>query len=167
MKFTKRTDYALRTMEALAKLPKGQSVSVKALCTKNGMAIKFLQAVVTDLARAGLVGAKAGPGGGVILAKNASLITILEIIEAVEGKLNIMACLEHPHSCSDHCKCSIMRILFEAQETFKQRLKESTLALMIGAKVDVFDRVPEGHFQKPTQPCPVLQNTSEKSKKVL
>jgi|GEM_PF-1426331 len=163
MKFTKRTDYALRVMEALAKLGTGNSIPVKDLCSK-GMALKFLQSVVSDLSRAGLIIAKSGPKGGIELAREPFLITVLDIIEAAEGPLNIMQCLDHPQSCSGHCECSIMKILFNAQDAFKERLKNSSLQLMVQARIDPFNRVPEGHFQKPAHPCPVIKTSAEKSK---
>ncbi len=157
MKFTKRTDYALRLMQVLAQFYTQGPIPVKSICDKSGMTLKFLQSVVSSLAKASLITAKAGSGGGISLSRQSGDITILEIVEAVEGKINLMDCLGHPQSCHGHQGCSIMCALFAAQESMVSTLCNITLKNMVDAEVDPANRVPDGHYQNPSTPCPLLQ----------
>lgn len=144
-------------MESLARNDSSLPISLKFLADRSGMTLKFLQAVAGDLTKAGLIQTRVGSKGGVQLSKKSEEISLLQIIEAVEGKINIMSCLHHPKTCQEFKSCSIMKVLFDAQDAFVQRLANSSLKLMVSAQIDPFNRVPAGHFQKPSAHCPVLK----------
>lgn len=170
MRFTRKTDYALRTMQYLARRqvhlglpgrmtapPEGAPVAVQTIAEASHLSIRFLHGIVSKLSKAGLVKTLPGPKGGISLAKPPEAITILAIIEAVEGKINLMDCLEHPQGCGDAKFCSIMSILHGAQAALINTLRSSNLKLMIQAKTDPFHPLPETHFLKPKFGCPVLK----------
>ena len=117
---------------------------------------RFLHGIVSKLSKAKLLRAMPGPKGGILLARDPESITILEIIEAVEGKINLMDCLEHPEHCSDSGQCSIMGVLHTAQAAMLLALRNSNLKLMVKARNDPFAK-PEKHFLKPQFGCPVLK----------
>jgi Rrf2 family protein len=98
-----------------------------------------------------------GPKGGIMLARDPETIPILSIVEAVEGKINLMECLEHPEQCGVFQACSIMSVLHGAQTAMVQALANTNLKLMVRTKQDPFNRLPEKHFQKPQFGCPVLK----------
>jgi DNA-binding IscR family transcriptional regulator len=98
-----------------------------------------------------------GPKGGIMLARDPETIPILEIVEAVEGRINLMECLEHPEHCGVFQGCSIMSVLSGAQTALVQSLANTNLKLMVRAKQDPFNRMPEKHFLKPQFGCPVLK----------
>jgi Rrf2 family protein len=165
MKFTRKTDYALRTMQFLARLQverallnlEANPVAVQTIAESSHLSLRFLQGIVSKLGKAGLLKTIPGPGGGITLAKAADQISILTIIEAVEGRISLMACLEHPGHCGDAKSCSIMSILHGAQSALVNSLRNSNLKLMVGAKSDPFHPLPEAHFLKPKFGCPVLK----------
>jgi Rrf2 family protein len=165
MKFTRKTDYALRTMQFLARREKwsGDSkaepipVAVQTIADASKLSIRFLHGIVSKLSKAGLVKTVPGPKGGITLAQPPERITILAIIEAVEGKLNLMDCLQHPGQCGDAKSCSIMSILHGAQSAMVHYLRSSNLKLMVQAKNDPFHPLPDEHFLKPKFGCPVLK----------
>ena len=106
MVFTKKTDYALRLMQDLGRNRESGPLSISSIIRGSDMTLKFVQSVARDLSRNNLINTKSGPKGGLTLAKRPSQISVLEIIEAVEGKINIMDCLEHPEICDDYSGCS-------------------------------------------------------------
>ena len=92
-----------------------------------------------------------------MLAHEPAAISILQIIEAVEGRISLMDCMEHPEHCGDSDQCSIMGVLHNAQGALTAALANTNLRLMVKAKHDPFNRLPEKHFLKPQYGCPVLK----------
>jgi Rrf2 family protein len=163
MKFTKKTDYALRTMQFLARREERASaggaapVPVQLIAESSHLSLRFLQGIVSKLSKAGLLRTVPGAKGGITLAREPSAISILQIIEAVEGRINLMGCMEHPEHCGDSSQCSIMGVLHNAQGALTAALANTNLRLMVKAKHDPFHRLPEKHFLKPQHGCPVLK----------
>jgi Rrf2 family protein len=166
MKFTKKTDYALRTMQFLARqwfhadggdVGQPHPVPVQAISDQSHLSMRFLQGIVSQLSKAKLLRTIPGVKGGIMLARQPEKISILDIIEAVEGKINLMNCLEHPEHCGDFQGCSIMSVLSKAQTALVTSLANSNLKLMVIAKQDPFSKVPEKNFLKPQFGCPVLK----------
>jgi len=83
---TAKVDYAVRTLAELAAAGPGPA-KAEFLATSQVIPHKFLEAVLSDLRRGGLVTSKRGPEGGYWLARPASEITIADVIRAVEGPL--------------------------------------------------------------------------------
>jgi Rrf2 family protein len=166
MKFTKKTDYALRTMQFLARQwypseggveGRPHPVPVQAISDQSHLSMRFLQGIVSKLSKAKLLRTIPGVKGGIMLAREPERITILDIIEAVEGRINLMNCLEHPEHCGDFQGCSIMGVLSTAQTALVTSLSNTNLKLMVKAKQDPFNRMPDKHFLKPQFGCPVLK----------
>jgi Rrf2 family protein len=166
MKFTKKSDYALRTMQFLARqwyggeAEKGggpHPVPVQQISEHCRLSFRFLHGIVSKLSKARLLKTLPGPKGGVMLARDPEFISILEIVEAVEGRINLMGCIEHPEQCEAFQGCSIMSVLHGAQAALVQSLSNTNLKLMVRARQDPFNRMPEKHFLKPQFGCPVLK----------
>ncbi len=132
-------------------------VAVKTIAERCSISLRFLQGIISDLAKAHLIVTFPGPHGGVALAKEPELVSILEVIEAVEGTISLMECFDHPGECGEHSHCSIMGVLHGAQNALITQLRRSNLKLMVAAQNDPFGIVPEGHYQKPQFGCPVLR----------
>lgn len=165
MKFTRKTDYALRTMQFLARqwyIDEGKPgeprpVPVQQISGQCRLSSRFLHGIVSKLSKARLLTTLPGPKGGIRLARDPESISILQIVEAVEGRINLMDCLEHPEHCGVFQGCSIMSVLHGAQSALVQNLANTNLKLMVRAKQDPFNRMPEKHFLKPQFGCPVLK----------
>lgn len=166
MKFTKKTDYALRTLEFLARqhymaessgtehpLP----VRVQTISDHSKLSLRFLQGVVSRLSKAKLLKTVPGVNGGIMLGRDPAKISLLHIVEAVEGKINLMSCLDHPEYCGDSPRCSIMGVMHAAQAALVNSLSNTNLKLMVKTKQDPFNHLPQNHFLKPQFGCPVLK----------
>src|SRR3974377_1277013 len=95
---TKRTDYATRGMLALARSPVGL-LSSRRIADEMNIPPRFLPQIMGDLTRAGLVEAHPGRAGGSRLARPAEGVTLLRVIEAVEGDAHRQVCVLRGGPC--------------------------------------------------------------------
>jgi Rrf2 family protein len=87
MKLTRASTYALQAVVAMAAQPDGQVVASHSAAEAHGLPDRFLLKVLLPLVRADILYSRKGPGGGYRLARPPAEITLLEIIEAVDGPL--------------------------------------------------------------------------------
>ncbi len=85
--------YALRVMIDLAEQGKDEFVPLKDIAERQEISKKYLEIIVKDLVKAGLIKGSSGKGGGYKLCRNPSNYTAGEIIEAAEGPFLTVACL--------------------------------------------------------------------------
>ncbi len=134
MEISRRTDYGVRVILHLAGLPHGARASTRDIATRQSVPNPFLAKIISQLSLAGLVTTFRGAGGGVALARPASQISLLEVIEALEGPVHLNRCLAHADSCPRHGKCSIHEVLVRAQADLTALLKLTTFeALAVSA----------------------------------
>lgn len=86
MRITAKVDYAVRAMAELAAAPDGP-VTADALAERQAIPPKFLENILADLRRGGLVRSQRGADGGYRLARPAEAVTVADVIRAVEGPL--------------------------------------------------------------------------------
>ena len=98
MKFSTRDRYALRLMVELANRP-NDLIPLKDISDKQRISLKYLEQIVTPLAKAGLVSSVRGAQGGYRLARPAGEITSGEILRAIEGELTAIPCLASSVDC--------------------------------------------------------------------
>ncbi len=121
MKLTKAGDYALRCILYLAKQPEGTVSLLSSIC-KSQASPKFLTAkVLQRLSQGGIVKSSRGAGGGYMLAKPASEISVLDVIECVEGPICLNYCT-NTSECERESSCPIHLVWKEAQEKLKETL---------------------------------------------
>ncbi len=85
MRFSKKTEYALKALIYAARHPEGTTFQIKELAERNGIPKKFLELILLDLKNAGIVQSRRGVGGGYLLARHPEAVRSTEIIEAIEG----------------------------------------------------------------------------------
>ncbi len=88
----------------------------------------FLAKIFQDLARAGILRSQRGAGGGFSLARPADGITILEVIEAIDGKIALQRCLGDAPECEKRDGCALCFLFEEAQDRLKEVFSRTTLA---------------------------------------
>lgn len=93
MKFSTKSRYALRLMAELARYEAGTTVSLKEISDRQHLSLKYLEQIVTPLAREGLVKAVRGSQGGYRLTKDPAEYTAGEILRAIEGSVAPIPCL--------------------------------------------------------------------------
>lgn len=87
MQISRKADYALRAMTILASLPPERSLQAQELAEQGKIPTKFLEQILLLLKRSGMLRSKRGVGGGYRLNRESRLVSLAEIIEAVDGGL--------------------------------------------------------------------------------
>ncbi len=87
MRLALRAHYAICGLFNLAYNGQGEPVGIRAISERQAIPARYLEQIFQRLRRAGLVASRRGPGGGYVLARPASEITLREVVEAVEGPL--------------------------------------------------------------------------------
>lgn len=93
-RFRKKTEYGMMMMALLAGAGKDKLVSVRSM-QALGLPRSFLVKIARDLIKARLVVAKEGRGGGYALVKDATKVTLKQVVEAIEGEVATSACMVH------------------------------------------------------------------------
>lgn len=106
MKISTKGRYAVRMMIDIAQHDNGEWISIRDIAKRQDISIKYLEQIVTNLTRAGLLVSSRGPKGGYRLAKKADNYTIGEILRVIEGDFAPVSCLEpNALSCDRRNKC--------------------------------------------------------------
>lgn len=92
MRLSTRVRYGMQAMLALALRPGPEPMSVKEIAERNGLPEHYLEQLITPLRRAGLLQSARGAQGGYVLARPACDISLLEVVQALDGPLEIEAC---------------------------------------------------------------------------
>jgi Rrf2 family iron-sulfur cluster assembly transcriptional regulator len=127
LKLTKRGDYAIRAMLGLARAGKGQRLSAHRIAEEQGIPRHILPRIMSDLVRAGLVVSSAGRSGGYELTLERSTISILAVIEAIEGDGRRTTCILRGGPCGRDGVCDVHSVFFAAQEALLSTLADTTL----------------------------------------
>jgi Rrf2 family protein len=124
---TRRADYAVRAMLLLATEPAELRSGTK-LARTTGIPAPFVGQVMGDLAQAGLVETRVGRSGGYRLARPAERISMLSIVEAVEGDTRRRKCVLRNTLCGSDPHCPVHNVFAGAQEALIERLAAASLA---------------------------------------
>ncbi len=128
MQITRRADYAARTMLDVASLESGSVALTHEVAARQGIPAPFLAKIVQALTRAGLLRSHRGSGGGIALAKPADQITLLQVVEAVDGPIAVNSCVLWPDECSMAEDCPLREIWCEARSLLVTRLRGTRLS---------------------------------------
>jgi Rrf2 family protein len=128
LELTKRGDYAVRAMLTLARTPRDRLLSVRRIAEEMSIPVRFLPQVMGDLAAAGLVEATTGRAGGYRLARPAAAITLLDVVEAVEGDSRRRTCVLRGGPCGLDGHCDVHEVFFAAQDAMLATLAAARLA---------------------------------------
>ncbi len=132
MQVTRASEYAMLGLLALARRPEGAVAMVDALAQEEGVPATFLGKIFQSLAKAGIVKSARGSGGGFSLLRPASAITVLEVIEAVEGPIAFQRCLEPEADCTHMGGCALCGLFTEAQDRVKEVFARTSVAELSG-----------------------------------
>lgn len=129
MRLSNLADYAVVLMSAAARQCGAHPVNAAVLAGQTGIPHPTAQKLVSHLARAGLLVASRGSGGGVRLARPAAAISVADIIEAVEGPIALTACVEDGrHDCALEGRCGVQPHLSVVNGAVRGALGAVTLA---------------------------------------
>ncbi|MBM3902657.1 MAG: Rrf2 family transcriptional regulator [Verrucomicrobia bacterium] len=128
MQITRASEYAMLGLLALSRRPAGSIEMVDALAHEEGVPTSFLGKIFQSLSRAGIVKSARGSGGGFSLVRTPDEITVLEVIEAVEGPIALQRCLETDSDCTHREGCALCGLFSEAQDRVKEIFGRTSVA---------------------------------------
>ncbi|MFN8399346.1 MAG: Rrf2 family transcriptional regulator [Anaerolineales bacterium] len=132
MQITRQADYAVRAVLHLAR--NGETRTATSLIAEEQkIPPSFLAKIISQLSIAGLLHTSRGARGGVTLAREPKDITLLEVIEAIDGPIQLNECVGDTGTCSFDDNCPLRPVWCEAQEQLVGRLKGTNFADMIAS----------------------------------
>lgn len=130
MQITRQADYALRAMLYLANLDDNTRAATSHIAKEKQIPPSFLAKIISQLSIAGIINTSRGARGGVTLARPAEDITLLEVIEAIDGPIALNQCTLSKNGCPFLEKCPIHDVWCEAQDELVKRLSSTNFAQM-------------------------------------
>ena len=130
---TQKTRYALRSLLFLAEEGAGVPVQLARIAETQRVPPKYLELIMLDLKRAGLVKSARGPKGGYRLARSADQISFGEIVRSMEGPIALVSCASVNYyapcgDCHDEATCAIRRAFTVLRDQSTTALDSISLA---------------------------------------
>lgn len=131
MQITRQADYAIRAVNHLSNLyaanPKG-NVPTRKIAEEQSIPPSFLAKIISQLSIAQLITTSRGASGGVTLKKNPKEISLLDVVEAIDGPILLNDCVANANLCSMESDCPLKPIWGEAQVDLVRKLKSTSFA---------------------------------------
>jgi Rrf2 family protein len=132
---TLKTKYALKALAVLAdeKAGEGEALRIEEIAQRSGAPKRFLEHILLDLKRAGLIGSRRGRKGGYELIKAPRTISLAEVLRLVDGPLAPLPCLsrrayQRCEDCRDETTCRVRAVFGGFYATYLLMIESLTLA---------------------------------------
>jgi len=133
MIYSKPCEYAIRALAFLALSPREGASQGTVIAQGEGLPAPLLGKVLQQLARKGLLESRRGPGGGFRLARKPELITLRDVVAAVDGLDQFVECAVGLENCSDESTCPLHDTWKALRAQMMSYLETTTLADMAAA----------------------------------
>ncbi len=131
MQITRQADYAVRAILYLAKLGNTERAATSTVAEEQRIPPSFLAKIISQLSIAGLLHTSRGARGGVTLAREPGDISLLEVIEAIDGPIQLNECVGEDGLCSFEGECPLRPVWCDAQDELVKRLKNTTFEQLL------------------------------------
>jgi len=126
IKISRKTDYSVRVLIALARNG-NETLSARELSETMQIPYRFLEQVIRGLRQGGFIKSYRGFKGGYQLSRTPQDISLLEIVEAVHGPIELTPCLEEPSACNLIKDCAAHEVWLQVDRNIRQSLGSVTL----------------------------------------
>ena len=131
MKLSTRSRYGTRMMLDLAQHYDDGPVQIGEIAKRQDISVKYLEQLIIPLKKANYIKSLRGPKGGHVLAKPPDRITVGELVELLEGSINLSDCIENPNICDRSETCLTRGIWETATRAMCDKLNTMTLSDLI------------------------------------
>jgi Rrf2 family protein len=133
---SKRTKYALNALVYLANQPADMPIPISVISASENISRKFLEAILLELRRAGMVYSKKGKEGGYCLSKSTDDINVAEVMRLFDGPIALLPCVTYKYyqrcdECKDEASCGIRKVFAELRAQTVNTLKNATLSEIV------------------------------------
>lgn len=136
MKISRKADYALRAVLYISKQPTDIRNSINAIAEAESVPRDFLAKILKELTRAEILKSYQGVHGGYQMAKSPNHVSVLDVIESMDGPLGINLCVrgEDGCDCEKSGRCTMFPFWDKLQKQLKTTLKAETMTKLRGGK---------------------------------
>ena len=128
LKLSKKTDYALMAVQYMASKGTNRVVNTEEIAEEYKIPVELLAKVLQKLGKKGLIASQNGPKGGYVLAKSPDSISVLSIIQAIEGHVGITECYHNEDShCMQMARCNIRNPIRNIQNSIYSLLESMSI----------------------------------------
>lgn len=132
---SKKCKYAVHALVHMAKEP-GEKFLIKDISEACNIPKKFLEAILLDLKRAGVLGSKQGKGGGYFLRRNPADVDLAEVVRLFDGAIALVPCATHKfyescQECEDEETCTVRDAFLQIRNATVEMLKADTLETLV------------------------------------
>ncbi len=107
MEITQQADYAVRAVLELALNVQDARIFSSEIARRQGIPAPFLTKIFSRLAAAGIVATQRGVNGGIRLTRPADQVTLLQVVEAIDGPISLNRCVRNPEECGRNATCAV------------------------------------------------------------
>ena len=125
MQITRQADYAIRAIIYLAQLKPGTQASTAQIAREKHIPLTFLAKIMSQLSASGVVRATRGAHGGVALARGPEEISLLDIVETIDGPIMLNDCTLNPQTCEMSDGCAVRVVWCETRADLVKRLGQT------------------------------------------
>ncbi len=131
MQITRQADYAVRAVLYLSRMGSDQRTATSTVAQEQRIPPSFLAKIISQLSIAGLLHTSRGARGGVTLAREPKEITLLEVIEAIDGPIQLNECVGDNGSCTFDNDCPLRPVWCDAQDDLVKRLRTTNFETLM------------------------------------
>jgi Rrf2 family protein len=136
MILSKKTRYAIVALSRLAREYGKGPMQIREIAEEERIPQSFLENILLELRKLGILGSKLGKAGGYYLLKDPSQVTLAEVVRHFEGTIALMYCVSEKayqpcEFCKDEASCGIRKVFKEVRDTTFDILKRTTLETLI------------------------------------
>ncbi|WP_327670297.1 MULTISPECIES: Rrf2 family transcriptional regulator [unclassified Streptomyces] len=166
MKLSQGVEWGVHCCVLLVQAPPGAAVRRSTLAGYYGLPEAYLAKHLKSLAAAGVLTATSGPRGGFRLARDPKDITVLDVVEAVEGSAPAFVCGEirqrgacaiPPERCTG--PCGVAQVMYDADRAWRESLRAVTVADLSGGLSETVRSRGRAWLADPTAPLPPFPQT--------
>jgi Rrf2 family protein len=133
---SKKTRYAIVALQLLAREYGKGPVLIREIAEHEKIPQRFLESILLELRKLGILGSKLGKEGGYYLLKNPADVTLFEIVRHFEGTISLMYCVSEKayrpcEFCRDEGTCAIRRVFKEVRDNTYEILSRTSLQMLI------------------------------------
>ena len=127
----RQVEYALMALADMHAANPGQLFSVRRICEDHGVPFDVLSKTMQRLGRAGVLRSVKGVGGGYQIARDLATVSLLDLMQAVMGRVGVVNCLRKGHECRFESRCNVNPAMVALDRKLKELYRTTTVLELV------------------------------------